>query len=244
MKNRHPLAVTAAAVTAAGLAAACWAVWDYRRWAALGKGGMPQTLGGWWQVTKLRLRKAEARGVGIYAASIGGPTDSVRLHGIPQRDGPRPKIGVHPIPHRQLDQLSSADVRSTQRAMFDAYVDGQGDYLRYARSGYEKHNDAVFVQQPRIANALGRTSQGEVAHIHPSDGSMHMIFSPSDARTVIENGWGERHPLAGVVEGLPDTYLLVYTPRTLQELRVVQQLLKAAISNMCQCEVPAPQLPF
>jgi hypothetical protein len=244
MSNRKPLAATAAAAAAVGLAAVCWAAWDYRRWTALGKGGMPHTLGGWWQVTKLRLRKAEARGVGVYAASIGGSTDSVRLHGIPRREGPRPKIGVHPIPHRQLDQLSSPDVRRTQRAMFDAYVDGQGDYLRYAKSGYEKHNDAVFIQEPRIANPLGQTTRGEVAHIHPSDGSMHMIFSPSDAKTVIENGWGERHPLAGVSHGLPDTYLLIYTPRTLQELMVVQKLLKAAISNMCQCDVAIPKFSF
>jgi len=50
---------------------------------------------------------------------------------------------------------------------------------------------------------------------------MHMIFGPSDARTVIEKGWGERHPLSGVYPGLPVTYLMIYAPRDQEEVAMV-----------------------
>ncbi|WP_052407664.1 luciferase domain-containing protein [Allokutzneria albata] len=71
-------------------------------------------------------------------------------------------------------------------------------------------------------------TQGEVAHIHPSDGSMHMIFSPTDAITVLEAGWGERHPLAGNYPNMPVPYVFVYSPRTVEQADVVRQLLEAA----------------
>lgn len=38
----------------------------------------------------------------------------------------------------------------------------------------------------------------ELAHIHLSEGSLHLILSPQDARKVIGSGWGERHRLAGM----------------------------------------------
>lgn len=231
----------AAALTAGGLA---WAVADYRRWLALGKGGVPSNPAGWIKVTRWRLQKREAIGVEIYAPARGGPTDSVRLGDIPYRRGPRPKVDPHPVPHRQIDQPSNPVTRERQDKMFDTYVAEQGRYLRYGRSNYEKHNNAVFVQDVEAAPAIGKLSRGEVAHIHPTDGSMHMIFSPSDATTVITKGWGERHPLAGVRPALPDTYLLIYAPRDEVDLRVLQQLLKAAISHMCVCEVAAPSFHF
>jgi hypothetical protein len=60
--------------------------------------------------------------------------------------------------------------------------------------------------------------------VHPSDGSTHMILSASDAKTVIDRGWGERHPLAGVLPGLPETNLLIYPPRTAGELAVAARI--------------------
>ena len=59
---------------------------------------------------------------------------------------------------------------------------------------------------------------------------MHMILSPSDARTVINTGWGERHPLAGVYAGLPETYLIIYAPRTIEENAVIARILESAVA--------------
>ena len=84
------------------------------------------------------------------------------------------------------------------------------------------------MREPGKGNTRTR-AQGEIAHIHPSDGSMHMTLSPSDAKTVIEAGWGELHPLAGLNEGLPATYIMIYSPRSTEENAVIERILKAAV---------------
>ena len=38
----------------------------------------------------------------------------------------------------------------------------------------------------------------ELIHIHLHDGSLHCTLSPQDSRKVVEQGYGERHRLAGV----------------------------------------------
>ena len=60
------------------------------------------------------------------------------------------------------------------------------------------------------------------AHIHP-DGSLHATLSPERAREAIETGWAEPHPMASIVgnSGL----VMLYTPRTLEELDVIFQLI-------------------
>lgn len=219
-----------------------WARIDYLNWVAIGKGGLPHTLGGWLKMTRLRLQKTDTIGVHIYAPMIGKPDDVARLGDLPARQGSRPRIAVYPIPHRQLDQAPSADTRGLQDALFDAYVEQRSQFVCYQTSHYERHNNAVFVRPDHIHAAFGHISGGEVAHVHQSDGSMHMIFSPSDCKTVIEKGWGERHPLTGVYPGLPLTYLMIYAPRNADEVKVVQQFLRAAISNVCLCDVAPPRL--
>jgi len=61
----------------------------------------------------------------------------------------------------------------------------------------------------------------EFAHIHP-DASFHVTLSPQRAREAIEAGWAESHPLAHQIgiEGM----VLLYTPRDMQELDVIFQL--------------------
>jgi phospholipase/carboxylesterase len=66
----------------------------------------------------------------------------------------------------------------------------------------------------------------EFAHLHPaSDGSLHMTLPPDVVDQVIENGWAERHPLAGQY-GLPANIVMVYGPRDDDELAVVEDLIR------------------
>jgi hypothetical protein len=62
---------------------------------------------------------------------------------------------------------------------------------------------------------------------------MHFSLSPTDTKEVMEKGWGELHGLAGQVykgnDALPPTYIMIYSPRTEQELAIVKQILQAAI---------------
>jgi hypothetical protein len=68
----------------------------------------------------------------------------------------------------------------------------------------------------------------EFAHLHPpSDGSLHLVLPPDLVDDVIENGWAERHPLAGR-HGLPANIVMVYGPRDDDELTVVEDLLQAS----------------
>jgi hypothetical protein len=71
----------------------------------------------------------------------------------------------------------------------------------------------------------------EFAHIHPaSDGSLHMVLPPDVVDRVIENGWAERHPLAGRY-GLPSNIVMVYGPRDDDELGVVEDLVRASYGH-------------
>lgn len=80
-----------------------WVVSDYRAWKSLGKGGVPYNFWGWLMVTRFRLAKRDPFITAIYNDRIGSAEDSVQLSDLPSRQGPRPRIGVHPVPHRQLD---------------------------------------------------------------------------------------------------------------------------------------------
>ena len=215
------------------IAAAVWARSDYQRWIALGPGGLPQTFAGWFTMTRFRLLKRDPIHPAIYDLfDQANAAEPGYLAELPNRGGPRPKLAPWPIPHRQLDQFASTLHQQKLSAMFDCAVTAQSSVIEYRLSFYEKHTPAVSMRQPECGHAHARMGQGEIAHIHPSDGSMHMIFSVADARRVIDRGWGERHPLVGVRPRLPPTYIYVYPPRDDLELDVVRDLLAASIAHM------------
>lgn len=196
------------------------------------QGGLPHNAKGWLITTCFRLRAGDPLTTDVYHRAIGLPDDRPALGNLPHRNGPRPAIAPWPVPHRQTDQFPGTGMRQKLNDLFDATVDAHAETVQYKLSFYETHNPAVTLLDPDEGHAHARLGEGEVAHIHPDDGSMHMIFSPSDAKTVIEEGWGERHPMAGVLPNLPDTYLFVYPPRDEAELAVVKELLHASIAHM------------
>lgn len=212
---------------------------DYKEWKSLGKGGVPYNLYGWLLVTYYRFYKRDPIDTLLYKSMINTPEDSVQLNNLVKREGPRPKIGVHPVPHRQLNQLDSdPGTKQLLYEIFNEYVQNHNKCVHYEKSFFEKRNEAITLINKNEGVSLAKETEGEIAHIYPSDGSMHMVFSPSDAKKVIEQGWGERHPLAGVKLNLPDTYLMIYMPRNKQEVTVVKQLLYAAVTHMsagCTC---------
>jgi hypothetical protein len=168
----------------------------------------------------------------VYDPQIGTPGAAAHLGPLPSRRGPRPTIGPWPIPHRQLDQFPGPEIRVALDSVFDDALRTHTDTVHSRLSHFEKHNPAVTLCDPAAGHPDARLSKGETAHIHPHDGSMHMIFSAADATSVLDAGWGERHPLAGVLPELPSTYIYVYPPRDGAELAIVAQLLNAAIEHM------------
>lgn len=72
----------------------------------------------------------------------------------------------------------------------------------------------------------------EFAHVHgQDDGSLHLILSEADTKTVIDRGWGERHLLAGKpisLGKLPEGLLMVYAPRSMAEIEVIMTILQSS----------------
>ncbi len=212
----------------AGCAAAtgvAWAMWDYARWRSLGPGGLPATVRGWLTTTRLRLSAIDPLDVSPMALFAGD--DRRSWVDLGRRAGERPKVSPYPVPHRQLDQLPGEPVRVALQQLFDRAVAENAFQVEYALSHWEKRHPAIRCRE--AASGLGPPSFGEIAHIHPSDHSMHMILSPRDAMTAIEAGWGERHGLAGIALELPVNYVMVYAPRTPDDLAGIGQLLEAAL---------------
>ncbi|KAE8448029.1 hypothetical protein EG329_009952 [Mollisiaceae sp. DMI_Dod_QoI] len=88
----------------------------------------------------------------------------------------------------------------------------------------------------------------EIAHAHHVDGSLHVILHPEDVRTVIEQGWGERHPVACTSwywltyyntikhffytdsrPPIPETLVFLYSPKDDAETDIVMRIVDAAI---------------
>lgn len=207
-----------------------WVWTDYRAWLELGPGGVPYNFYGWLQVTRFRLDMHDPLDSSRFDARIGLPGDVATLENLPPRAGTRPRIDPHPIPHRQRDQFGTDATRQAQKAMFDRTVAGRPDVLMYRKSVFELRNDGVFLRDPAKANPTAK-AESEVGHIHPSDGSMHMTLSPSDAKRVIALGWGELHGLSGAEGGrLPATYMMLYSPRNADELVATERILQAAVA--------------
>lgn len=79
----------------------------------------------------------------------------------------------------------------------------------------------------RVASPRGPS---EAYHFHPSDGSAHAILSAADAGTLLDAGWGERHPLSGAGKGgIPVNYVMVYAARDEGEVRVHERVALAAV---------------
>ena len=154
------------------------------------------------------------------------------LADLPRRAGSRPRVAPHPVPHRQLTAHAPEAIRASVSAAFDARVAQDPSRLGYALSHFEKTNQAVTLHARHWRHTDARATHGEIAHIHPSDGSMHMVLSASDAAVVVERGWGERHGLAGVALGPPLTYTLIYAPRDEGEVSTDAKILDAAIAYM------------
>ena len=220
------------AIAAAGSGAVAWAIGDYRAWRALGPGGLPSTWRGWLETTRLRTIKRNPLALDALKAAKDAAGDIATLADLPSRHGARPRVGPHPVPHRQLTDHAPPDLRASLAEAFAQRVRADANRLELVRSHFEKHTLAVTARPECCVHAVAQAACGEAGHVHPSDGSMHMILSPSDACVVIERGWGELHGLAGHAFDLPSTYTLIYAPRDDAEAVTIMRILDAAIAFM------------
>lgn len=196
---------------------------DYLAFVSLGPGGTPPTVSGFMRVKLLgyfALRDPYAPAP-IPPRFKDSPGYLVNLS---TRQGPRPETrGI--APHRQVTQKPG-------KAVYEKLAQGiedmgaKNENLLIGTSCFEKHGTGLFSISPAKS-----TCQGEICHAHPSDGSMHMTLHPADAKTVLEPGWAERHPIArgGWFERfVPGGFVMVYAPRDDPEIETVLRIVRAA----------------
>jgi Family of unknown function (DUF5519) len=222
---------------------------DYNKFIAIGPGGLPYNIFGW--AVSTFILKPIAWGVNLRSTSPyeGAKEPSYLSDDFPPaREGGRPTIGPHPVPHRQLDQLPSEEVKK----VLDGRIRDVSERAKHKgialvrESRLEKHTDALFINEATRqtvsegAKAAAIDTKGEFAHVHATgDHSVHVLLSPADCKKVLEAGWGERHAFDGSVVvkhvfhvALPMTYVLIYAPRTEEEVEIVVQIVKASMRYM------------
>lgn len=63
----------------------------------------------------------------------------------------------------------------------------------------------------------------EFAHIHPN-GSLHAPLPPKRAQQAVNAGWADWHPYASKFKRW-EGFVMLYTPRSMEELEVIFQLI-------------------
>jgi phospholipase/carboxylesterase len=153
----------------------------------------------------------------------------VALYLDTQRAGARPRT-TPANPHTQLDQIAPPAQQEKLFALASALLNVVvGRSLVSVPGARAFHLPSCTRPAP-----AGFMIEREFAHLHPArDGSLHMALPPEVVDRVIENGWAERHPLAGK-HGLPDNIVMVYGPRDDEELEVVAALVRASHAHACR----------
>jgi hypothetical protein len=232
-----------------------WIAKNYQNYLNLGKGGTPPTFAGFLRVTRLRA-------IGGLWSVFHPPETPPLMHPyrgkldadkLAQRDGARPLVGGV-APQRQLDQKTPPSTFRTLLDVFERKINeySQEKVIEMRPSFLEGATTALFAvpsqwtyNRPTI-HEFGY----EISHPHRNDGSLHMVLHPEDCTTIIEKGWGERHPLARgswywrtwhwalrrvrtdqrpTRPPVPEYLCFIYAPRNEEELEVIERLLDAAI---------------
>lgn len=118
--------------------------------------------------------------------------------------------------------------------------------LQQRVSGVEKHHNALFVHPSLLAKSAhlpeaATVSKGELGHIH-GETSLHLYFSPADAKVIMQRGWAQRHRCARTqpwwlggmnnMWNIGPTFLIVYAPRDEAEVDVLRTLIRASARFM------------
>ncbi|KAI1501727.1 hypothetical protein F5X99DRAFT_189948 [Biscogniauxia marginata] len=200
---------------------------DYHNYLKLGPGGTPATFPGYLRINWLKLWALRDPFEPLPAGpDVQPPAGVLRKKPLPYRCGPRPQV-VGIAPQRQVNQFGSRECYLALRRMLEGHARAREADIGVGTSCFEKHGMGLFARYP-----LNNTCQGEICHVHNSDHSLHMNLHPDDAREVLEKGWGQRHPLTSAAVPfkmpVPRQFTMVYAPRTLDELKVVCQIIEAA----------------
>jgi len=149
------------------------------------------------------------------------------LETLPLRQGPRPRI----VNQRQTTDLGLKPIRESLTSLLTTFERIHNAHCYLGRSTFENGNTSLLARTPGYTDTR---YHGEICHVHPGDGSIHLNLHPADIKTVVEAAWGERHPLAwenwllNMVSPVPAWRTLVYCPRDEKEVEIIGEIIKAA----------------
>ena len=138
------------------------------------------------------------------------------------------------LPHYQIDQNPSPEIFSVlYRKIFvndetkDCCFDGATGPLR---SLISLPNTLAMQMKDGVPYSQGLVGR-EFSHLHhEGDGSLHLVLSNADAAVLFAKKRGERHLMAGKMingKSLCSGLVMVYAPRTLEEIDIVMEIVKA-----------------
>jgi hypothetical protein len=163
------------------------------------------------------------------------------LSSLSLRPGPTPYV-VGTAPHHQINQTSPKVVLSYSKLRLASFVSIHINYI----NSLTKNTATTRSSSCSCPHDMGlRTSGCSVCCPHGSDGSAHVILHPADLETVVQNGWGELHPLAntgsyyapsGASCCMPATFTLIYAPRTYPEISTVMTIVTAGAKYLASLE--------
>lgn len=221
-----------------------FAINDYRTYLSYGPGGLPYNAFGWLLTNTLRLFSREQLSPKPYdneKLPFADEPGCLPADFPPRRSSSRPKLGTHPVPQRQLEQLPSDEIR---QELIDRFTQlgkeaEQKGLVEIKQSLFERQHKALFVSSARAQHAVAEQTRGEICHIHAGlDGSFHVVLHPNDCKKVFERGWGQRHAFSGsdlnpiLPVRIPVNYLLIYAPRNAAELDTAIAIIKAGVQFM------------
>ncbi|KAK2616413.1 hypothetical protein QQS21_000655 [Conoideocrella luteorostrata] len=236
-----------AAAAAVGLAALIIAYRDYRAYVALGSHGLPDNFWGWKKQLMMTLMARKDTTVAAPYDIEGvkenyGPnaTTSYFNTALEQRPGSRPQIPGFVAPQRQVTATASAKMKEQMFSYLKELTSENSSTLQSELSVLEGPVPAVQLKKGLDLPKYLEVTRGEMIHVHPADGSTHLILSLEDSRSVIERGWGQRHRLSG--RWLGWGYTLVYAPRNQDEFELWKNVTCAAARYCCAeiSEIRAP----
>ncbi|KAF2812359.1 uncharacterized protein BDZ99DRAFT_461080 [Mytilinidion resinicola] len=228
-----PLARQAAAnktVIAVGGAAAVLLLvaGDYLQWKSLGTGGTPPTIQGYGRMRKMGLWRF-FYGDDLKDASPLSKEGPTYLDGpVPKREGGRAKGSRWTMPQRQIAEPITPEALERLATLMHRLSAQHPKLLSYGLSKTEGGTGHAIYANPDLptVNPDAHKIRYEVAHVHPSENSLHVYASPADAREVVEAEWGERFPVSWIA---PASWIMVYAPRNEEEVEVVERIVRAAV---------------
>ncbi|KAF2020941.1 hypothetical protein BU24DRAFT_416600 [Aaosphaeria arxii CBS 175.79] len=225
--SRVAIASSIAVATSTLAGALLWA--DYRAWKNKGTGGTPSTLAGYYKIQKWGLYLL-FHPQDLHDPSFipdGGPS---YLSEFPEREFERPGLTRWVLPQRQQRVSQTQGTQESLSTILPSLAnsDAYKDLIYTGPSKTEGGTGTAIYVRPEVPtiNPKAKAIFYEIAHVHPSDSSLHVYLSPRDARVVVEKKWGERFSVDWIA---PKSWVLVYAPRNATEVEVIREIVEAGI---------------